>query len=102
MGGGSAGAQQLRFQLQNAVRVTDTGKPRIRHSQGVNSRNAQVPGMFAADERDAIMSDLREWVVAQGLPAGREGVWGAFIDRVRDNLHIVLAMSPVGDAFRAR
>jgi dynein heavy chain len=64
---------------------------------------AQVPGMFAVEERDAIVSSVREWVVAtRGLSASREDCWAAFIDRVRDNLHIVLAMSPVGDAFRSR
>jgi len=32
----------------------------------------------------------------------QEACWSAFINRVRDNLHCVLAMSPVGGAFRAR
>lgn len=32
----------------------------------------------------------------------QEAVWASFIARVRDNLHIVLTMSPVGDAFRNR
>lgn len=64
--------------------------------------HCQVPGMFAADEKEVIVSDVLEWVTARGLNPSREGCWAAFIDRVRDNLHIVLAMSPVGDAFRAR
>lgn len=34
--------------------------------------------------------------------SAQEAVWGAFVGRVRDNLHIVLTMSPVGDAFRTR
>lgn len=29
-------------------------------------------------------------------------MYGFFIDRVRANLHVVLAMSPIGDAFRSR
>ena len=29
-------------------------------------------------------------------------MWRTFINRVRDNLHLVLALSPVGEAFRAR
>ena len=32
----------------------------------------------------------------------RDGVFNYFISRVRNNLHIVLCMSPVGDAFRTR
>ena len=32
----------------------------------------------------------------------RDGVFGHFISIVRNNLHIVLCMSPVGEAFRTR
>ncbi len=39
---------------------------------------------------------------AQGIPETRDNVYRLFIARVRDNLHIVLAMSPVGDSFRVR
>jgi hypothetical protein len=59
--------------------------------------------MFAPDERDRIIADVREWAGKQpGWPSGKEAVWAAFINRVRDNLHVVLALSPVGEAFRAR
>ena len=40
--------------------------------------------------------------MAQGGNASKDGCWSAFVNRVRDNLHLVLAMSPVGEAFRAR
>lgn len=29
-------------------------------------------------------------------------LWNFFVERVREQLHIVLAMSPIGEAFRAR
>ena len=29
-------------------------------------------------------------------------LWNFFVERVREQLHVVLAMSPIGDAFRAR
>ena len=29
-------------------------------------------------------------------------LYNMFVDRVRDQLHVVLAMSPIGDAFRTR
>ena len=32
----------------------------------------------------------------------RDAVYSHLISRVRDNLHIVLCMSPVGEAFRTR
>lgn len=62
----------------------------------------EVPGLFAPNELEQIVADVREWVEAAGLNPSREGCYSAFINRVRDNLHIVLTMSPVGDAFRSR
>ncbi len=58
--------------------------------------------MFANDEKDRIITDIRDWVEASGQNPSKDGCWTAFINRVRDNLHIVLTMSPVGDTFRAR
>lgn len=58
--------------------------------------------MFAAEEKDRIVNDVREWVTERGGNPSKDGCWAAFINRVRDNLHVVLTMSPVGDAFRAR
>lgn len=58
--------------------------------------------MFAQDEKDRIVSSIRGWVEKQGLNSSKEGCFSAFVNRVRDNLHIVLAMSPVGEAFRSR
>ena len=33
-----------------------------------------------------------------GKPESREGVWAFFVQRVREQLHIVLAMSPVTES----
>jgi len=64
--------------------------------------SGEVPGMFAADEKDRLSLDIREWVERRGGNTTKEGCYSAFINRVRDNLHVVLAMSPVGEAFRSR
>jgi dynein heavy chain len=61
-----------------------------------------VPGLFAPNELDQIVGEVRDWVEASGINPTRENCFTAFINRVRDNLHIVLTMSPVGDAFRSR
>ncbi|WIA13579.1 hypothetical protein OEZ85_007146 [Tetradesmus obliquus] len=64
--------------------------------------SGEVPGLFAPDEKEQIINDVREWVEATGGNPSKDGCYNAFINRVRDNLHIVLTMSPVGEAFRAR
>jgi len=40
--------------------------------------------------------------VARGAAATPESLWAAYAARCRDNLHVVLAMSPVGEPLRAR
>lgn len=65
-----------------------------------------VPNMYAADERADIIEKMQ--LVALSLPRGRQidvqplSMYNLFIERVRQNLHIVIAMSPIGDAFRNR
>jgi dynein heavy chain, axonemal len=44
----------------------------------------------------------RPAAVEAEIPAARDNIYQFFIGRVRDNLHIVLCMSPVGEAFRRR
>jgi len=64
--------------------------------------SGEVPGMYPADEKEAVLTDMREYCIENNLPLTRDAIWTTFIDRVRDNLHVVLCMSPVGDAFRSR
>ena len=62
----------------------------------------EVPGMYPSDEKEAIMADMRSVCEELGLSPSKEMCWQTFIERVKSNLHIVLCMSPVGDAFRRR
>eukprot|EP00761_Pharyngomonas_kirbyi_P008673 gb/GECH01008685.1/.p1 GENE.gb/GECH01008685.1/~~gb/GECH01008685.1/.p1 ORF type:complete len:4033 (+),score=845.30 gb/GECH01008685.1/:1-12099(+) len=64
--------------------------------------SGEVPNLFEPDEKEQIINDVRDSARAEGLPEHRDSVYGHFIERVRDNLHIVLCMSPVGEAFRTR
>ena len=64
--------------------------------------SGEVPGMYANDEKEAVFTEMRDYCEKMNLPLTRDSVWSTFIDRVRDNLHLVLAMSPVGAAFRNR
>jgi len=68
----------------------------------------EVPNLFAADERGEIMEAVAGPAAAsqtegeKGADFGPLALFQFFINRVRDNLHIVLAFSPIGDAFRSR
>ncbi|XP_076842922.1 dynein axonemal heavy chain 3 [Brachyhypopomus gauderio] len=63
-----------------------------------------VPNMFAPDERADILEKMQVVAKMEGrkIEATPLAMYNYFIDRVRDNLHIILAMSPIGDAFRNR
>lgn len=64
--------------------------------------SGEVPNLFPQDEMDRIVADMRPVVKALELPETRDNCIATFIDRVRNCLHIVLAMSPVGSALRVR
>jgi hypothetical protein len=64
----------------------------------------EVAGLFAKDELLAMSADLRNAFVAArpGAADTTDNLKQYFIDCVRDNLHIVLCMSPVNPKFPER
>ncbi|CCI43009.1 unnamed protein product [Albugo candida] len=64
--------------------------------------SGEVPNLFAMDETDRIISDMRPVMKELGLHDDPDSCLQVFTQRVRDYLHIVLAMSPVGSALRVR
>jgi dynein heavy chain len=59
----------------------------------------EVSGLFAKDEVDAIIGDMRG-VAKKEAPKGfvdsADNLWKYFLQRARAKLHVVLCMSPVG------
>ncbi|XP_076459412.1 dynein axonemal heavy chain 7-like [Babylonia areolata] len=66
----------------------------------------EVPNLFAIDEKQEICEKMRQVDRQRDKAKQTDGspvaLFNLFIQRVRDQLHIVLAMSPIGDAFRSR
>ena len=59
--------------------------------------------MFEPEEYEQVLIGTRPFAKEAGIPEhDRDAIYAHFIGRVRDKLHIVLCMSPVGDAFRTR
>ncbi|GLC60993.1 hypothetical protein PLESTB_001703700 [Pleodorina starrii] len=65
--------------------------------------SGEVPNMFPYDERATLLEQCRVSSKKEGqVLESAVDLWAYFVDKTRDNLHIVLAMSPIGDAFRER
>lgn len=65
--------------------------------------SGEVPGLFDSESYEKLIIGCRTDAKEHGIPEGnRDAIYNFCIDRVRNNLHLVLAMSPVGSAFRSR
>ncbi|XP_074097467.1 dynein heavy chain at 16F [Cotesia typhae] len=65
--------------------------------------SGEVPNLFEADELEKIIILTRPAAKEAGLSEeNRDEIYNLFVSRVRNHLHIVLCMSPAGDAFRHR
>lgn len=64
----------------------------------------QVSNLFARDEIDEILGDLIPVMKREfpRRPPTNENLFEYFMSRVRNNLHVVLCFSPVGEKFRNR
>eukprot|EP00794_Sanderia_malayensis_P008808 gene8808-9750_t len=63
-----------------------------------------VPNIFPPDEKAEVIEKMQGVARLEGkkIDATPLAMYNYFIDRIKSNLHIVLAMSPIGDAFRNR
>lgn len=64
--------------------------------------SGEVPNLFQADERQFILDEIRPIAREQKRPESQDALFSFFVQRCRENLHIVLAFSPVGEQFRNR
>ncbi|KAG7518207.1 dynein heavy chain 12, axonemal [Solea senegalensis] len=64
----------------------------------------EVPNLFALDEKQEIMEAVRPVAQAgnKNLELSPLTLFAFFVARCKENLHIVVAFSPIGDAFRNR
>jgi len=59
-----------------------------------------VPALFPDDEKEPLVSAVRARAKAEGIQESQ--MWAFACGCLRDNLHLVLAMSPAGSQLRAR
>ncbi|XP_076646459.1 dynein axonemal heavy chain 1 [Halictus rubicundus] len=64
--------------------------------------NGDVPNVYQVDEIERIFHAMRGKVQEAGLQINRSNLFSAYVNSVRNNLHLVITMSPIGEVFRAR
>ncbi|KAL2765787.1 dynein axonemal heavy chain 2 isoform 1 [Daubentonia madagascariensis] len=62
--------------------------------------SGEVPNLYKADEFEEIQSHIIDQARVEQVPESSDSLFAYLIERVRNNLHIVLCLSPVGDPFR--
>ncbi|KAK9722971.1 AAA+ lid domain [Popillia japonica] len=84
---------------------TDTQIVQEEFLEDINNmlNSGEVPNLFESDELEKAIIACRPAAKESGIAeTNRDGIFDFFIRRVRTNLHLVICMSPVGDAFRRR
>jgi dynein heavy chain len=64
--------------------------------------SGEVPNLFGKEDMGEVYDSVRPACKALGIPDTAENLWNLFVSRTRSNLHVILAMSPVGPALRNR
>ncbi|XP_073903039.1 dynein axonemal heavy chain 2 isoform X4 [Castor canadensis] len=62
--------------------------------------SGEVPNLYKSDEFEEIQTQIIDQARAEQVPESSDSLFAYLIERVRNNLHIVLCLSPVGDPFR--
>ncbi|KAH9586143.1 Dynein heavy chain [Trypanosoma melophagium] len=64
--------------------------------------SGDVPNLFEDQDIEIINDKFKGICMSENLPTTKVSVYARFVKEVRSNLHIVLAFSPIGEAFRTR
>jgi len=61
-----------------------------------------VPALFDEEGKKQMGDIVRDEAKKLGVTETKEELWAYFIEKVKDNLHLCLCMSPAGDTLRIR
>eukprot|EP01012_Entosiphon_sulcatum_P030911 TRINITY_DN3847_c0_g1_i1.p1 TRINITY_DN3847_c0_g1~~TRINITY_DN3847_c0_g1_i1.p1 ORF type:complete len:4187 (-),score=787.17 TRINITY_DN3847_c0_g1_i1:47-10915(-) len=83
---------------------TDTQIVRPVYLEDVSNllNSGDVPNLFDANDLESIYNTMRPICTYERLPTTKMSLYARFTKQVKANLHIVLAFSPIGEAFRSR
>uniref|UniRef100_A0A8C9MKM4 Dynein axonemal heavy chain 12 n=1 Tax=Serinus canaria TaxID=9135 RepID=A0A8C9MKM4_SERCA len=98
--------EDLKVSLKTVFLITDAQIKEESFLEDIDSvlNTGEVPNLFAADEKQELIEGVR--AAAQAGDRSEElsplALYAFFVNLCKENLHIVVAFSPIGDAFRNR
>lgn len=68
--------------------------------------SGEVPNLYSSEEKAEVMDMVQSAQEASGAAKTADlsplALYAVFVNRCRENLHVVMAFSPIGEAFRNR
>ncbi|XP_022235820.1 dynein heavy chain 2, axonemal-like [Limulus polyphemus] len=64
--------------------------------------SGEVPNLFKQEEVDEVVSSLKNSDLSGKVSEDKQVLFVQFLDQVKDNLHVVFCISPVGEPYRKR
>ena len=64
--------------------------------------SGDVPGLYKAEDDEPIMTVGRQECQRKGMTVSKMNMFQCYLNRVKANIHMVIAMSPLGEVFRTR
>uniref|UniRef100_A0A803VKC7 Dynein axonemal heavy chain 12 n=1 Tax=Ficedula albicollis TaxID=59894 RepID=A0A803VKC7_FICAL len=96
--------EDLKVSLKTVFLITDTQIKEENFLEDIDSvlNTGEVPNIFAADEKQEIIEMQCTQAGDKGEELSPLALYALFVNLCKENLHIVVAFSPIGDAFRNR
>ena len=64
--------------------------------------SGDVPNLYAVEDLEAITTACKPECAKKKIPPTKLNIFAQYLQRVKSNIHIVMCMSPLGNAFRNR
>ncbi|KAJ3395883.1 Dynein heavy chain 1, axonemal [Lobulomyces angularis] len=64
--------------------------------------SGDVPNIYSSEETDRILNAMRPIALDLAITPNKENLFALYLSRVREKLHLIICMSPIGEAFRNR
>ena len=64
--------------------------------------SGDIPGLYKPEDQEGIQTVGRTECVRKNLPVTKMNMFSCYLGRIKSNIHVTLAMSPLGEQFRTR